>query len=220
LEHPQVSAQDRRAALLRNIHGWCGVLPIALFLSLHVTTSALLLLDTSWFIGVKRWKAAAPALAWIEIALVWLPLSLHAVYGAWLTVSGRTAREARPETATLLIRVSGFASLAFIAYHALDFRFAYPGAEPDAADTAQKLYAELSATTASGIPLSGALYLLGLGVSVCHGAYATYWMYAASRAEAERSRIARSVGCGAALLFLMGAQTIVFCATGSRFFFW
>ncbi len=214
-----MSAQDRRAALLRNIHGWCGVLPIALFLSLHVTASALLLVDGSWFVAAKRWKTA-PALAWIEIALVWLPLSLHAAYGAWLTVSGRTPDHARPETATLLIRVSGFATLAFIAYHALEFRFAYPGAELDAADTAQKLYAELSATTASGIPLTAALYLLGLGVTAFHGGYGTYWMYAASHASAERSRIARWVGSCAALLFLVGAQTIVYCATGSRFFFW
>lgn len=196
------------------------MLPLGSFLALHVATGALLLADSSWFVDIKAWRAASTALAWIEFVLVWLPLLLHAAYGAWLTVSGGTLRPERPETATLLIRVSGFATLAFIAYHALEFRFASPGAELDATDTAQKLYAELSATTGGGFPLTGALYLLGLAVSVFHAGYGTYWMYAASHSAAESSRVARWVGSTATLLFLVGAQTIVYCATGSRFFFW
>ncbi|HEY6556642.1 MAG TPA: hypothetical protein VI072_05190 [Polyangiaceae bacterium] len=217
-EHPQVSAQDRRAALLRNVHGWCGVLPLTLFLVLHVPFNALVLVDSSWFIGARTWKAGAPFLSLVEMVLVWLPLALHAGYGAWLTVSGSRPHPNRPNAATLLTRLSGFGALAFIAYHALEFRFT--GTELDATDTAQKLYAELSATTASGVPLTGALYLLGLGITVFHAGFGTYWMYSAARPQADKSRVARWIGSCGALLFMVAAQTVVYCATGSRFFFW
>jgi succinate dehydrogenase / fumarate reductase cytochrome b subunit len=214
--HPQVSAKDRRAARLCNLHGWCGVLPLLVFLVLHVLLNAFVLFAPTRFIAFQSWRGAA----WIELVGVWLPLGLHALYGTWLAVSGAQGRANRPEMATLLTRASGFATLAFIAYHALDFRVPYLSGELDGADVAQKLYAELSATTADGIPLTGALYLLGLGVTVFHAAYGAYWMYAGAHPAADLARAGRWIGGFATLLFVAGAQTTVYCATGSRFFFW
>ncbi|HMJ14253.1 MAG TPA: hypothetical protein VK524_22715 [Polyangiaceae bacterium] len=203
---------------MRNLHGWCAVLPLGVFLVLHLLLNARVLLGPSWDSEFSAF--ASPALFWVEALLVWVPLALHTAYASWLALAASTEASGKPRAATLLTRASGFAALSFVVYHALEFRIPHASGALNAADIPQKLYAELSATTQSGMPLTAALYLLGLAATVFHAGHGAYWMYARSHAGADATRAARWVGSCATLLFVLGAQTVVYCATGSRFFFW
>lgn len=154
------------------------------------------------------------------LLLVWIPLAVHAGLGLWLVLSGASASSAGPDVPTPARRVSRLTSLlalAFLVYHTREYPLAAWLGEADARDAGLRLAARLSGTS-FGIPLRGAAYLLGLGATVAHaglGVHRALLREGRLNSDAARLLSARACAAAAALLFGLGAATVIRVATGA-----
>jgi succinate dehydrogenase / fumarate reductase cytochrome b subunit len=209
-DHPELSPQDRRAQLLCKLHLLLGIVPLTAFLTLHLAFNAALALASDSFRSFAEKLAGSPFWLVLEVTLVWVPLVVHVLY---------VVRFAQPPaiqtsaTGILLRRLSGVGTLLFLAYHLLQFRVPLALGQLEAADISQTLYTELSSTTSSGAPLVAGLYLLGLAATAVHVSQGFYSVYAAARPGGHAGPIATALGI---VLFGIGAETIIYYATGSR----
>jgi succinate dehydrogenase / fumarate reductase cytochrome b subunit len=147
----------------------------------------------------------------VRVALL-APLLFHAAYGIYLAASPRYNVRRYPLSGNwtyTLQRASGVAVLAFVILHASLFW----GDESGAAIAAQ-----LSSTRA-GIPWLALVYMLGVAAGTFHLA-AGCWTFCirwgltpSARAQAEAGV---SFGIIGVALFLWGASTVVYLATGWR----
>jgi succinate dehydrogenase/fumarate reductase cytochrome b subunit len=199
---------------------WSGLVPLPAFLLLHLCRE----LRLSFASDVSDVLRPAPGTftlvsAWL---LVWLPLTVHALLGAWFLLSGRRLSRLGDEAADVpaqsrkVSRVTSALSLLFIAYHARAYGLAVWLGEADARDAGFRLLAELSSTT-SGVPVVGGLYVLGLLATVTHTGLAVHGALAAEGllATAARRRVsARACAAFAAVLFCVGAAAVIRVASG------
>lgn len=186
----------------------CGVVPLAVFLVVHVASYAGVLLGWQSFGVAARERVFLTVL---EVLLVGLPLAFHAGYGLWLALSPlpRDAAFARG----LGLRVSGVALLAFLGVHVAWLRWPLWSGERAPEDVHEMLVASLS-TTSHGVPVVALVHLVGLGLGVVHlglglSRFVEGWGLAGGLA-ARRSATALSI-----VLFALGAASIVGLATGS-----
>ncbi|NBX25720.1 MAG: succinate dehydrogenase [Planctomycetes bacterium] len=158
---PQASFIDRNYHLIRRLHSLSGVFPIGLFLIPHLTTNSSIvwggLLNKAKFAdrgidasgaGVATFQHEVdfihglPALIFIEIFVLWLPIAFHAAVGVWFARTGRfnTTRYAYQDNWRYVWqRVSGYVGVLFIFMHISSLRWGWtygglmPGFEADAA---------------------------------------------------------------------------------------
>ena len=201
---------------------WSGLVPLPAFLLLHLGRE----LQLSFANDVSDVLRPAPSVvstvsAWL---LVWLPLTAHALLGAWFVLSGRRLSHLTgegegadvPAQSRQVSRVTSVLSLLFIAYHARAYGLSVWLGEADARDAGFRLLAELSSTT-SGVPVFGGLYLLGLLATVTHTGLAVHRALAAEgllATAARRRASARACAAFAALLFCVGAAAVIRVASG------
>jgi len=199
-----------------------GVLPVGVFLVEHLWTNAAALQGEAAFAGAVNDIQSLPLLPAIELFGIFLPLAFHSFYGVYLAVQGRqNALQYRYARNWLyfLQRMTGMVALVFILYHLGEFRLQkwLYGMRVEA--FYPTLEAHLSATY-WGVPWTAILYLVGLAASVFHFAnglsgFAMSWGLTATRASQQRAAVASwAVGL---TLFGLGAVTVLFFATGSRF---
>jgi succinate dehydrogenase / fumarate reductase, cytochrome b subunit len=196
--------------------------PLGVFLIIHLLINARALQGRDALDRTVRGLLSIPLLPVIEIFGVLVPLGFHAAYGIKLSLVPRAEAAPYPARWVLLQRVTGVVALLFIAFHLYDLRGRVLLGYMTEADVFPALAAKLSSTTSWGIPLAAAVYLTGVAATVFHFstglfAFAVAWGYAVSERAIRNARIA----CGSVgvLLFLIGAATVVYYATGSRFFF-
>lgn len=211
----------RRAFVLRRLHSLSGVLPLGVFLAVHLWTNASLLGGRAPFDHAVGEIQKTPLLPVVEVVGVLLPLAFHAIFGVYLATQGRANVAAYPYArawAYVFQRITGVVTLLFVLAHLWEFRvqkWLFGMSELAFYDT---LVAHLSAVTAS-LPVVAIGYLLGIAASVFHLAnglvtFALTWGFVASRAAQRRlSRVAAVLGL---LLFLLGASTVLSVATGAR----
>jgi len=110
--------------LLRRLHSLTGIVPIGLFLMFHLFTNMQMAFGT--FQHEVNWIHSQPALIFMEIFVLALPIAFHALLGLAYTFIG-----AQPNTTHypywdnwryLLQRVTGVVALFFIALHVLTLR--------------------------------------------------------------------------------------------------
>jgi succinate dehydrogenase / fumarate reductase cytochrome b subunit len=194
---------------LRKCFELSGVVPLGVYLVVHVATYARATFGATRF-GIADGAAVVEtALEWL---LVWLPLVFHAAYGMATSFAPiEEPADARPRR--ILLRVSGWFALAFVVQHALWLRWPLASGAIIAEDVNELLAATMSSTV-DGIPLVAALHLVGLGLVCAHfglgfGRFLERWGIAAPRPA--------RVGAGllALLLFVFGATAIIELSTGS-----
>ena len=198
-------------------------MPVGAFLIEHLWTNSKALQGEGAFSGAVNDIQAFPYLPLIEIFGIFLPLAYHALYGVYLAFQGRqNALQYRyaKNWLYLLQRASGLVALAFIIFHLGEFRvqkWLY-GMRVEA--FYQTLEAHLSSTY-WGVPWTALLYLVGIAATVFHFAnglsgFSISWGLAVSRAAQRRV----SLACWALglILFGLGANTVLFFATGSRYY--
>jgi len=197
--------------------------PVGVFLIEHLWTNSKALQGADAFAGAVNDIQALPYLPLIEIFGIFLPLAYHALYGVYLAAQGRqNALEYKYARNWLYLmqRMSGIMAFVFILYHLGEFRVQkwLFGMRVDA--FYQTLQAHLSSTW-MGVPWTAILYLLGIAVTVFHFAnglssFCLSWGLTVTRAAQRRASIACWL-LGLAL-FGLGANTVLFFATGSRFY--
>jgi hypothetical protein len=197
---------------------WSGLVPLPVFLCLHVARELGLAFESD-VTRVLRPERGALALI-SSVLLVWLPLGVHAALAAWLAASGRKLPplpDDVPRLARAVSRVSAVGALGFVLYHAVELPLPVLRGRAAAEDSGFRLIALLS-STAAGVPLAGALHLLGLlattthaGLSLHRGLLGEGWLNDGER----RRRSARLCAAGAVLTFLLGAAAVIRVASGA-----
>jgi succinate dehydrogenase/fumarate reductase cytochrome b subunit (b558 family) len=215
---------ERRAYVLKKLHSLTGVLPIGVFLIEHLWTNAKALQGEAAFTQAVGEIQALPYLPLIEIFGIFLPLAFHSFYGVALAFSGSAnvrLYSYRRNWLYILQRVSGMVALLFIGYHLYEYRI-HKWLFGMRADAFYGALASHLSSTEAGVPWLAILYLVGILAASFHFANGLWgflfsWGVTVTRAAQRRSAFA-CAALGVAL-FLLGANTVVYFATGSRFDF-
>lgn len=220
------SGAERGAQAEASLKKWqslTGIVPLGLFLLLHLGTNARALQGADAYDATVAKLQAIPLLPVFELFGIFLPLAFHSLYGVYLAVRGRQnslQHTYANDSLYLLQRVSGVLAFVFILYHltAVWLQKLLFGLSPEA--FYQALEAQLSATH-WGVPWAALFYVIGLGATVFHFVnglppFCVAWRLAVTP-DAER-RVTIAAWLLGAFLFCLGTDTVVFFATGSRFF--
>lgn len=196
---------------------WSGIVPLPAFLFLHVARE----LSLSFASDVS--DVVRPPLGMLtkvaSVLLVWLPLGVHLAAAATLLLDGRRPQPLPhdvPPLARVMSRVCAAVALIFLVHHAQTFTLPVWLGQAAAEDAGFRLLAQLSSTS-SGVPLSGALYLLGLAATAAHAALGVHRGLLAEgllATPARRTRSARVCALSGAALFGAAAAAVIRVATG------
>jgi len=189
---------------LRRLHAISGVMPLGVFVVVHILVNATALSGPIRYDRVVGGLARLP-MAWLfEVLFVGVPLAFHAGSGL-----ARLRQEKKKKPLDVLQRVASVLLLVFVVAHAWETRFAGGGRE--IVDIQTRLMMHLSTTTGM-IPLIALGYIVGLAVTCFHLGYGC-WTVLETSGRASR-RVARWTIAGTTLLFVVGLATILGLATG------
>ena len=187
-EPPRQTFFNRHYFLLRRLHSLSGVVPVGVYLFPHLTTNSSIVwgeaLTSGGGGGVETFQHevnfihSLPALALLEIFLIWLPLAYHAGFGIFIMGTGRgNARHYgyADNWRYSWQRWTGWIALVFIFYHIATLRWGWdwlPLAgvfDPHAAasTTAVALRGGIEDVTWRAFAV-GALYTIGMLATVYH----------------------------------------------------
>lgn len=116
-------AAGKHYFLIRRLHSLCGLVPVGVFVCVHLLTNATILAaaDGAEFQkAIERIHALGPLLKPVEIIGIFIPITFHALLGVriWLT-SAPNAQQYRygSNIRYALQRTTGMIAFAFILYH-------------------------------------------------------------------------------------------------------
>jgi succinate dehydrogenase / fumarate reductase cytochrome b subunit len=210
---------SRHHFLLRRLHSLSGVVPLGLFLVLHLYTNSLAALSHATY---DRHVVALHHTAYllpIEVIGIFLPLAFHAGYGAVIAREGRSNVRQYGWLGNwryTLQRVSAWVALIFIVIHLVHFRFAHWVGGPAyqetiAAGESPALVTQLAFLQV--LPRWGwfAVYAAGLVASVyhfCNGLVTFCITWGITLSDVSRRRVLVGAGALAALLLIWGFASL------------
>lgn len=159
----------------------------------------------------------------LELIGIAIPLAFHAGYGVVLAVRSRTNVAAYPlasNWAHALQRVSGLVTLAFVLWHVVEFPLQVALGRMKPQDFFGALADLLSSTIGGGVPLAAAAYLVGLAAVSYHlanGISGFCFTFGFSTTLRARRLIAAGAFVIGLASFVLGAETVVYFATGAPF---
>jgi succinate dehydrogenase / fumarate reductase cytochrome b subunit len=208
---------ERTRFVLSRISSLSGVLPLGLFVLVHLGSQAR---AVGGALGRAHPPPASATWLWVETLCVLVPLTLHALIEMfYLRVRDSNVRRYpfSRNWAWLLQRASGAVALAFVIWHFVALRLPTLRAGSEH-DSFVSLSASLSSTGAGGVPFVALGYLVGLAAVVYHLANGIHgfcftWGLVTTR-DASR-RVSKVLTFSGVLLFALGAATVIYFATGS-----
>jgi succinate dehydrogenase / fumarate reductase cytochrome b subunit len=211
MDHP-------RAFVMRRLHAIAGVVPLGVFVVVHLLVNASALAGPARFDRVVGGLARLPFSGAFELLFVGVPLAFHALYGLrravkWPADAGANGY-GRPRL-DVLMRITSLVLVVFVVVHAWELRIHRAALGGSIAALHTRLAMHLS-STAGGVPWIALGYLAGIAAACFHLAYGCHAVLAASGRASRRTAIA-SIG-GGALLFVAGATTVIALATGGTVF--
>ncbi|MEM9559404.1 MAG: hypothetical protein AAF995_03795 [Planctomycetota bacterium] len=191
----QGSFLDRNYHLVRRLHSLTGIVPIGLFLIVHLTTNSSIV----WGAfngrashatdgvgrGVETFQHEVyfinnlPLLLLTEIFVLWLPIAFHSIFGFYFAFSGKrnTDRYAYQNNwRYTLQRWTGYVGFLFIFYHIATLRWGWTALVPDGTKWEHEFASSTLAAaikgagaewTLAGVLVAG-LYFLGVTSLVFH----------------------------------------------------
>jgi succinate dehydrogenase/fumarate reductase cytochrome b subunit (b558 family) len=214
-------ARSRRSFLLRRLHSLSGVFPVGVFLVSHLFTNAKALKGQPAFDRAVADINHLPLLPLLEVFGIFLPLAFHAVYGVVLAFEGRVNVVRYPYSRNVLYalqRVTGLVALAFIVWHLWEFRIPKLLGKMNMDAFYPTIEAHLSSTY-GGFPLLATVYLVGIAASVVHfanGLFTFSFSWGICVTRRSQRLFATAFGLLGVLVFVMGAQTALYFATGAQ----
>jgi succinate dehydrogenase/fumarate reductase cytochrome b subunit (b558 family) len=198
------------------------VFPVGVFLVSHLWTNAKALGGRQSFDKAVGDINQLPLLPAIELFGIFLPLAYHAIYGVKLAFEGRPNVGLYPFSKNWLYtlqRVTGLVTFVFIGWHLWEFRVQrFLGKM-----TSEAFYpvlAEGLSSTSAGIPVLAIVYLVGIGASAFHfanGLSAFVFGWGVCISKRSRRLLGVFFAVAGLAIFLVGADTALFYATGARF---
>jgi succinate dehydrogenase/fumarate reductase cytochrome b subunit (b558 family) len=198
------------------------VFPVGVFLVSHLFTNAKALKGQPAFDRAVADINHLPFLPLLEVVGIFLPLAFHAVYGVVLAFEGRVNVARYPYSRNVLYtlqRVTGLVALAFIVFHLWEFRIPKLLGKMSMDAFYPTLEAHLSSTY-GGFPLLATVYLVGIAASVVHfanGLFTFSFSWGICVTRRSQRLFATAFGLLGVLVFVMGAQTALYFATGAQF---
>lgn len=204
-----------REKIGRRLMSLSGVVPLGFFLLAHTWANASALRGQDAYVRTVDALEHVPLIVVVEIALVWVPLAYHVIYGLWMMRAGITEPSPYSRRLAITNRVAAVVALAFIVWHVWEYRVAAArGLDPRA------FYATLAwrlSSTWHAFPVRAVLYLFGLAATVFHFALGA-WSYGVTSGFLASKREKRRAAIGAialgSLLFVFSSATVVSLATG------
>lgn len=232
---------EKNYFLLRRLHSLSGVVPIGLFMIIHLTTNSSIVWGAINTQKGSTWLERAvatfqkevyfihdlPFLILTEIFVLWLPIAFHAILGVYFARTGKsnTARYAYQDNwRYALQRISGYVGFVFILYHVGTLRWGWTflvpgGTEWSYAYASSTLAAALQGSTQGFTPAGlvvSLFYLVSVSLLVFHFANGLWtaaitWGLTVS-VRAQRQWGVVCAGLGAALM-VMGWSAVIGFAT-------
>jgi succinate dehydrogenase / fumarate reductase cytochrome b subunit len=221
--HPYHALVPRldRYRLLRPAFSVSGVLPLGVFLVLHLAVNARVLAGDGAFAALADRLDRGPALVFIEAIFVFVPLALHGALGLVALVAREpiVAPSPYPPGIARALRATGAVALVFLMLHLAEVRFRGGGAHLTGYELVSVLEGGLSSTL-HGVPLRAAWYVLAAGCVSFHFVAGAWGIFARSSAAAgrpaARRRAAWAAGLVGCVLVLGFGDVVVYYATGAR----
>jgi len=117
----------RRQFFLRRLHSLTGILPIGLYVLVHLGINSFAASGVESYNQIAEFLESLPYLLAIEIPFIWLPILYHSGYGIYIHATGRPNpfQYAYPNNWMYWIqRWSGVVTLVFIGWHFWQTRLA------------------------------------------------------------------------------------------------
>lgn len=198
-------------------------MPLGVFLAEHLWTNASALGGQRKFDDAVSVIQRIPFLPLVEWGGIFLPLLFHAVYG--IVLSTKAKQNVAHYTysrnwAYVLQRVTGILVFLFVAFHLWEYRIQKWLFGMGSEAFYPTLGTHLS-TVRFGIPGYALLYLVGIAAATYHfsnglvGFCASWGITVSRKAQKRATWLFGGLG---ALLFVLGAQTVLYFATGSRLY--
>jgi succinate dehydrogenase / fumarate reductase, cytochrome b subunit len=212
----------RSPFMLRRLHSLTGIVPVGVFLVEHLWTNASATAGQAAFDKAVGDIQSLPFLPLIEIFGIFMPLAFHAIFGIYLLRNGNLKAGAYPHArnwAYITQRITGVLVFAFVIWHLWEFRIQKWLFGMRAEAFYPTLVSHLGALT-YGIPLMAIVYLTAIAAACFHLANGL-WGAGCSWGVTVSRRAQRTSGwlfgtCGI-VLFLLGANTVLYLANGTRF---
>lgn len=215
--------RESRAFVLRKLFSLTGVVPVAGYTLFHLWKNAAALQGREAYVAMVAEIERLPYLFALEVAVIWIPILFHAVFGLLILLDARynvgAYRHSRNWMYTLQ-RVAGVAVLGFLVFHVYELRWQKLMGTMSADGFYDALCQNMSSTVWS-IPAVAIVYILGIAAVAFHIANGLWgflcaWGVTASRRSQRMS--ATVLGVVGLLVFVLGANTAVYFATGSKLF--
>jgi len=133
---------ERHYHLLRRLHSLSGVVPIGVFLFPHLTTNSSIVWGAT--LNASKYEAGTagvatfqhevdfihnlPALIFVEIFVLWLPIAYHAILGVYFARSGKSNLDRygyQGNARYSLQRLTGYLGVLFIFMHIASLRWGF-----------------------------------------------------------------------------------------------
>lgn len=198
-------------------------MPLAAYSVIHLWQNAAALRGRHAYSQMQQGLHELPYLVVAEVALVLAPLAFHAAIGLKLVLDARynvaTYGYTRNWMFTLQ-RITGVVAFGFILYHLYELRFPML----TGAMGPQQFYDVLSSNLSStywGIPALALLYILGIAAVSFHlanGIWGFLFSWGITITRRAQRMAAAITGVVGMMVFFLGANTVIYFATGSRLY--
>ncbi len=116
-----------RGYVNRRIHSLLGVVPIGIFLLVHLTVNYFAIRGPESFNSASEFMESLPYLFIMEVFVIYLPLLFHAIYGVYIAFTAKSNLSNFGYFRNwmfMIQRVTGIITLIFIAWHVWETRIA------------------------------------------------------------------------------------------------
>ncbi len=218
----QLLPGERRAFLLGKLHSFTGLVPAGLFVVLHLFTNVQALRGQAAFDAALDRSVRLPMLFVFELVGLWVPLLFHGLYGLYRTLRCRPNLRAYPFSrhwAYVTQRLTGVLVLLFLGWHLWQLRLAVLRGQMNRSDYFVELCSRLAATGALGAPWIALAFLTAMAAIAFHwanGVHGFCFSWGVTRSRPASRRASAVCGLAGIALFVVGASTILYFATGWR----
>ena len=213
--------KSRRAFLMRKLHSLSGVVPVGGFMCFHLWENSRALQGREQFDEAVAGINHMPYLPILEWGLILLPLLFHAVYGVKIALDSKPNVGRYTFTRNWMYtfqRITGLLAFAFIAYHLYEY-WAQKLTGALAPDQFYWALCHNMGKQVGHVPYVALIYIVGIAACAFHFANGLWgfcfsWGITVSRRSQQAA--AGVFGLLGLALFLLGANTAIYFATGAK----
>ncbi len=213
--------KSRRPFLLRKLHSLSGVVPVGGFMVFHLWENSTALQGQERFDEAVAGINRMPFLPFLEWGMILLPLLFHAIYGVRLAFAGKPNVGRYTFSRNWMYtmqRVTGILAFAFICFHLYE----YWGRKVAGKLAVDQFYPELAknmSSTVGPVPVVAIVYILGIAACAFHlanGLWGFCFSWGITVSRRSQQMAATVFGILGLVIFVLGANTAVYFATGTR----